>query len=74
MGFKGGDQFGDVAVAFDSAEFLFDFEQSGGAPAEFHGAVTPAFDTAGDGASGVQCRLDGVGCRESLAEIGRAHV
>ena len=71
MGFKGGDEFGDIAVAFDAAEFLFDFEQAGGAPAQFHGAVTPAFDSASDGPSGVQRRLDGVGCGESLAECFR---
>lgn len=47
---------------------MFDFEQAGGASAEFHGAVTPAFDSASDGASGVKRRLDGVGCVERLAE------
>ena len=58
---KGGGELVEVGVAFDAAEVLFNFSQAGGAPAFFHGAVSPFLDSASHRASRVQRGLDDVG-------------
>ena len=60
-----------MEVAVDPAELLAGFDHAGGAPAQRHLSVSPAFDVAGVVAADADHRLDRVGRAQCPGQGGR---
>ncbi len=67
---EGGPQSGQVQVAVDAAELLAGFDHAGGAPAQRHLPVPPAFDVAGVVTADRDHRLDALVLRSVRANVG----